>query len=318
MKPILTVDVGGCFAFSPDSSRIAVAKKSVGKKMGKVVDIATGDEVVSIDRLPANTREIAYAPSGRYLVFGSMYEGVTVVDPSTGTRLQRTNIAGGEIRDLVFAPDDSDTLIHVTRSQISQIAIASGGVARTFPIVNGGPGLPAMYESAAFNRTGDRLVITSAADQSAVVHQLNWPAGDLISSDVKVNFGSVTTIHKTRYTPCSLDIVLAEFHARVYVAAIDGATQPTLWIDRSLPGREPGWLDSCYSSVAFSNDGGLLGFGFRGTFELWSWPSRTRIGEWRVPGKSPAVFQIGFSPNGEYLAIALDRSTVVYRVSDLV
>ena len=61
MKPVLTVDVGGCFAFSPDSERSAVAKKSVGKKMGKVVEIDV------VKGQAARPFAAGFSPNGEFL-----------------------------------------------------------------------------------------------------------------------------------------------------------------------------------------------------------------------------------------------------------
>src|SRR3569833_4068916 len=236
MKPILTVDIGGCFDFSPDSSRIAVAKKTC-----QVGDIATGNEVVSIDRLPANTRKIAYSPSGRCLVFGSMYEGITACDPSTGARLQRVSISTGEIRDLAFAPDDTDTLIHVTWDQVTEVEVASGQIGRTFPVGKASGDFKPMYDTANFSSRGDRVAISWRAGMEPTVFSIvEWKSGLSLPDQATVELDGLTGLHEARMAPGDDGFLLADFSGRVYYVPLNlhvPAASPI--IDRSTP--EPGF-----------------------------------------------------------------------------
>lgn len=323
MKPILTIDVGGCFGFSPDGRQIAVAKKAVGKKMGKVLDVATGEEVVFIDRLPANTRYIAYAPNGRFLIFSAAREVISVCDPQSGAIVERIKTGPDvEIRDVALVPD-SERFVRVTSAELAEIDIVTGQVIRTLDVGSAvGDQLP-RYDFAAFSPDGKYLAVAwNCGVTRRYVSIADWPAVEKVTHVWSRKFDWAQLTSDIKFTPGGGSLVRSANIGIVDLVPIAGTdldSPPTPWIDRSRPRVGlPGALDLISTSIDFSPDGDLYVYSCRDAFELCRWPSTERLGEWRAPGKNPTIFNAGFSPTGEYLAIAADRATLVYRVADLV
>jgi len=130
MKPILKLDVGGCFAFSPDGEMITVAKKSPGKRMAPIVSVRDGQEVAMVDRLQENTRAIAWSPDGKTIAYGAMYGRVTICDANTGDVLHKVKIDDtGEVLHMDFVPG-TNTLVHATMvsKTLREIDVSTGVV----------------------------------------------------------------------------------------------------------------------------------------------------------------------------------------------
>lgn len=322
MKPVTDINIGGCFAFSPDGEHIAVAKKAVGRQMGRIVSVRSAKVVATVDRLPANTCYIEYAPDGKSLVFGSMREGVTICDPVSGDVLRRVKMPSDqEIADMAFLPG-TDTLVHCTWRALSEIDAAAGLLVRSFDVIEPPDSLHPIYYAFAASPRGDRLAVSW---DSPVLGQhislIDWKSGSEIGrmwSRPYSIYHYQSAAHRMRFSEDGSAVLFTDSQSKLYSqpATIPCDCNAPPLLDRSRPG--PGGTPEI-SPTAFdlSPDGSLLAFAYREVFEILTWPELECKGQWRLPGKNGGASQIRFARTGEYLGIASHR-TIVYRMSDLV
>ena len=99
------------------------------------------------------------------------------------------------------------------------------------------------------------------------------------------------------------------------VNLIDRRPDVDIWLDRSQ--RTDDDFRLAHACMAFDHVGHVLAFGHHDLIEFWSWPARELLGSLTCPGVNQGALEIGFSPDGEYFAAALGKTTVIYRTKDL-
>ena len=88
--------------FSPDGTRLAIA--AVGDTT-RVLDVATGDPVVTLEGHASGVLDVAYSPDGRRIATAGV-DGMTIIwDADDGSPLLQLPPAEHEVSTVAFSPD---------------------------------------------------------------------------------------------------------------------------------------------------------------------------------------------------------------------
>ena len=95
------------------------------------------------------------------------------------------------------------------------------------------------------------------------------------------------------------------------------AEPEAVWIEPSE--RQEGESSTSVGQLSFSPDGTLLAYSLNGILGIWAWPSGECLGKWKVPGRGPIFYQLGFSVSGRELIASYWSAPMgvhVYKVAD--
>ncbi len=288
-RPIIAKPPGGgaqSIAFSPDSMRIAVpgAPRTVG-----IWDVATGSRA----RKPlvigsADVEDVVFADGGRALIASDDDGSVSMVEIETGRRLGSPLSVGDKpAGSLALSPDGR--------------LLAAGSFAGpvfVWDVQTGQPyGKPLTADTSpvgevAFSPDGRTLV--SGHLRSAVVWSVD---GDQAIGAPLGGASDLTT-----------DVSFSPDGTRLAAGEFDGDTSVYDTATRRRIVRIDG--DSVVTGVAFRPDGKLIAVGtIDGHVRLFDASSGASVGRPLDEAKT-AVWQVAFSPDGERLAVAVDRNGV--------
>jgi WD40 repeat protein/class 3 adenylate cyclase len=288
-RPITTNPPGSgaqSISFSPDSKRIAVpgAPGTVG-----IWEVATGHRVGKpVAVASAEVEAAIFAAGGRTLIASDDSGSVSIVDLGTGRPIRPPLSVGSEAAASLDLSPDGRLLA----------AASFGGSVFVWEVKTGAPYGPTLtadtspVSDVAFSPDGRTLV--SSHLRSAVVWNMN---GDQV-------------IGKPLGGPATLvtDVSFSHDGRRLAAGQLDG---DTIVYDTKTR-RQARRIDigPVVTAVAFHPDGNLVAVGtIDGKVRLFDAKSGAAVGS---PFDQPnyAVWQIGFSPDGRLLAVAVDPNGV--------
>jgi WD40 repeat protein len=288
-RPIITNRPGSgaqSISFSPDSKRIAIpgAPGTVG-----IWEVATGRRVGEPLAIGSADVEAAiFAAGGRTLIASDDSGSVSIVDIGTGRPIRPPLSVGSEAAASLDLSPDGRLLA----------AASFGGSVFVWDVKTGAPYGPTLtadtspVSDVAFSPDGRTLV--SSHLRSAVVWNMN---GDQV---IGKPLGGPTTL--------ITDVSFSHDGKRLALGQLDGGTIVYDTETRRQARRID--IGPVVTAVAFHPDGNLIAVGtIDGKVRLFDSKSGAAVGS-PLDQPNTAVWQIGFSPDGRLLAVAVDPNGV--------
>jgi WD40 repeat protein/class 3 adenylate cyclase/energy-coupling factor transporter ATP-binding protein EcfA2 len=288
-RPIITNPPGSgaqSIAFSPDSKRIAVPGApgtvgiwvvATGRRVGKPLAIGS-----------ANVEEAIFAPGGRTLIASDDDGSVSMVDIATGRPVRPALSVGDQIAGSLDLSPDGRLLAAASYEGSVFVWDVKTGVAFGSPLTAD----TSPVNDVEFSPDGRTLV--SSHLRSAVVWDMS---GEQV---IGKRLG--------RATDLTTDVSFSHDGKRLAVGRFDGSTI----VYDTKTRRQALRIDagSVVTAVAFHPEGNLVAVGtIDGKVRLFDPRSGAAVGPPLDEGSS-AVWQIGFSPDGRLLAVAVDPNGV--------
>ena len=287
-RPIITNPPGSgaqSISFSPDSKRIAVpgAPGTVG-----IWEVSTGRRVGGPLQVgDADVQAVIFA-DGRTVIASDNSGSVSIIDVATGRPIHTPLSVGDEPAGSLDLSPDGRLLA----------AASSAGSVSVWDLENGaryGPTLTA--DTSPVSDVGfspDGRILVSSHLRSAVVWNMN---GDQVIG--RPLGGPRNLITDVSFSPDGRRLAVGQFDGSAVVYDTETRRQ-TLRIE----------MGSVVTAVAFHPDGNLVAVGtIDGKVRFFDPKSGAVVGS-PLRNAGSAVWQIGFSPNGRLLAIAVDPNGV--------
>jgi WD40 repeat protein len=319
-KPIVTIRPGKVFAPMPDGERIVVSGTGP-KSTSRMVSLATGQDLFTFEKTPPFVRGNAVSSDGTRVAFAADCDRVIFYDPETGQKGQSLKVScDPDVSGLEFIPG-STSLLRAVHRELTAIEPNTNGSysIRPLRVLENPPDTP-MYDAIAFSSTGNQFACAWTNPGSSSVSLLQWPSGKEIN---RISWEDRQYQHhgfdKVVFTPGDQSLLLSKPDRSVTswdLTSSAPAPSKSVWIEppaipesRIFVGR-----------LAFSPDGTLLAYGMNGILGLWAWPNGRCLGKWKVPGRDPMFYQVGFSKSGRELIASYWSAPMgvhVYRLADL-
>jgi WD40 repeat protein/class 3 adenylate cyclase len=325
------IELEGAFrtTFSPDGERLAI----VGFDLGVVVDVRSGDEVLTLEGHEGDIQDVDWSPDGRWISTSSFDATAGIWDAETGD-LRFSLFHDGFVTDADWSPQ-SDRLV-TGGSQGTVWGISEGGGEQLFSL--SAQDTSSGVQGVAFSPDGTKVLtgdtgITSAkiwdvdltgdAEWATLPGEPDWvtsvafspsgrelitsgPGGTVVEWDPETGetIHTLETSGSTDEPPTIVDLDLSPDGARI--ATMSFTTEPVVGVwDRST-GQEVFSFDpgGFAENLDWSPDGRLLAIGGMDAEAAIIVDSTgeeiARLDE--EPGKG--VFEVQFSPDGQRLATA--------------
>lgn len=317
--PIVTIRPGKVFALMPDGERIVVSGTGP-KSTSRMVSLATGQDLFAFEKIPPSVRGNAVSGDGTRIAFAADCDRVTFYDTQTGQKGQTLKVSCDyDLSGLEFVPGSSSLLRAVNRELTAIEADANGSYSvRSLCALEVPPDTP-MYYAIAFSATGDRLACVWGNPGSCSVSLLEWPSGKEIN---RISGRDQQYQHhgfdKVMFAPGDQALLFSKPDRSVTLWNLTNAASvdsQTVWIEPvDIPERR-----IFVGRLSFSPDGTLLAYGTNGILGIWAWPSGKCLGKWKVPGRDPMFYQLGFSVSGQELIASYWSAPMgvhVYKAAD--
>ncbi|WP_427162719.1 trypsin-like peptidase domain-containing protein [Aliinostoc sp. HNIBRCY26] len=275
-------------AFSPDGRTLASGSWD---KTIKIWNIATGQEIRTLNGHSQGVYSVAFSPDGRTLASGSWDKTIKIWNIATGQLIRTLNGHSDLVESVAISPDGR-TLASGSQDKTIKIwNIATGQLIRT---LNGHSDL---VESVAISPDGKTL---ASGSQDKTIKIWNIATGQEIRT---LNDPSVISV---AFSPDGRTLASGSQDKTIKIWNMS-----TGQLIRTLTGHSD-WVNS----VAFSPDGRTLASGsWDKTIKIWNMSTGQEI---RIlNGHSHWVNSVAFSPDGRTLASgSWDATIKIWRLSD--
>ena len=319
--PIFSTRAGGVFAFMPDSERLVLSGTGP-KSLSRIISLSTGQDVLTFEKPPSSVRINAISQDGNTVALAAHDNKVVIYDPQTGMKKQTLKIEGYvDPSGLAFAPGSCD-LLHSSWDGLTALEADAEGIysVRSVRVTSAFPD-NTMYYAIAFAASSNRFAYIWYDYTGTHISLCLWPPGDEINRIAIQNYPHSYCLDRILFSPddCSVLLTVPDGSIASWTpgeASHLAYARTPIAFSSPIPGLRGSDLNS--GSLNFSPDGTILAYGLNGALGLWAWPSGERLGEWRLPGREPSIYQIGFSPTGRELVVSCYGPGIsVYRVVDL-
>lgn len=320
-QPILTTRFGRVFAFMPDGERLVVSGMGAISP-ARMVSLATAQNIFTFEKPLSDVGGVAVAEDGVVIAIATRYGRVYLYDPQTGRKKQTLKAGNdGQLSGLAFAPG-SHSLLHSSWGGLTGIDVNEKPTARSLRTSSPWPDNTS-YDTVAFSPLGDRFAAVWFGHSTGTnISLFSWPSGDEISRFpcAGVEDSHQYCLSQIVFSPDDRSLLLSIPDGSVTLWPLAGLEPPesgTTWIERPAA-LDPERLGA--GCLSFSPDGALLAYGLGNMLGLWAWPSGVCLGKWRLPGRDPMAFRLGFSSSSREVAVSRYGSggIFVYRVADLI
>ncbi len=317
--PIVIIRPGKVFALMPDGERIVVSGTGP-KSTSRMVSLATGQDIFVFEKTPPSVRGNAVSSDGTTVAFAADCDRVTFYDTQTGQKGQVLKVScNPDVSGLEFVPGSTSLLRAVSRELTAIEANTNGSYSvRPLRVLENPPDTP-MYDAIAFSSTGNQFACAWTNPGSSSVSLLQWPSGKEIN---RISWKDRQYQHhgfdRIVFTPGDQSLLLSKPDRSVVLwRLIDAASAEaeTVWIEPSATPERSIFV----GRLSFSPDGTLLAYGMNSILSLWAWPDGKCLGKWKVPGRDPMFYQLGFSVSGRELIASYWSAPMgvhIYRIAE--
>lgn len=260
-------------AFSPDGTRVITVDS-----VAHIWDVASGDEIYTLDSNGGPPRYAAFSPDGRFVATASWGGSIVIWSVESGRETIRFAGDGTSVVHLEFSPrgdllsstpiDGTARLWNTSTGTEAAVLTADGGLRKTL-----------------FSPDGE-LVMTALADNTARLWRRD-------GTEFRVLAGHERRVTSAAFSPSGNLVATGSLDGTVRVWSIE---------DGSLVAVLTGY-DEALTDVAFSPDSRSIVTSSRdGMARIWSIPDGLQRGALRRQGEDPGY--VAFSANGAYIVTA--------------
>jgi WD40 repeat protein len=320
-------------AYSPDGTTLA---SGFYDGTVKIWDVASGNELRTLDGHTQYVTIVAYSPDGKILATTAYYEPTKLWDVASGQELRSINVNNG-VRGMAFSPD-GDILATTTwdppgNKKITLWDVASGQQLRTLERQSsggseeGGVGvafspdgkiMACGYEMGSitlWDATNWNELRTLTGNASGVLRLAFSPDGDILASagfEGPLKLWDVASGQELRTFGGDIWGVSMAFSpdGKTILASIPGDTAIKLWdVASGQELRTLDWQGTFIYSVAVSPDGNIVASGSNdGSITLWNAANGQEVRT--LTGHLDSISDLTFSPNGKMLASGSSDNTI--------
>ncbi len=290
--PLLTLPQGDAFAFTPDGSRLWLARTSVTATMVRGFAVPGGEAFAEFNTLP-NLRSLACAPDAGRLA-ATNHDGVVAILDVRGKELWKSAKTNEESRQVAFTPDGSVVLSSGSETCVRRRDAKTG---KELPPLDLGKGW--LAGNFAFSPDGDTLALVGVEiPGAAFVSYWDWRVGEERS-----RHREPALISDVAFQPDGRHLVVA--------GSREVSLRDVTSHDRSPPFKltQPLWGASLHPA------GHLLACDTTNGSEIRAMPSGKLL--MRLDTKKMFPRKFAFSPDGRHVLLATRPKSFLWNVSAL-
>ncbi|BAY27998.1 WD-40 repeat-containing protein [Calothrix sp. NIES-2100] len=276
--------------FSPDSKTLVSGS---GDKTIKIWNLATGQEIRTLNGHSYSVRSVAISPDGKTLASSSWDKTIKIWSLATGQEIRTLNGHSHWVKSVAFSPDGKTLASGSDDKTIKIWNLATGQEIRTLN------GHSSWVYSIAFSPDG-KILASGSWDKTIKIWNL------ATGQEIRTLNRHSDWVHSVAFSPDGKTLA-------------SGSDDKTIKIWNLATGQEIRTLkghSNLVNSVAFSPDGKTLASGSDDkTIKIWNLATGQEIRT--LNGHSDTVNSVAFSPDGKTLASGSNDATIkIWRLSE--